>query len=102
MLDIERALIETDRFAWSRDQGALVIEADGDPTAADTYSVVAGVPDGDWELLLDEWSAAVLEAIPGAVIEDAQIGEADLWEEGPSTAVTISFSVGELHADVSP
>jgi len=92
MQDIEGALVETEPFAWSRDHDALDVIPDDDGQPG-TLTIVAGVPNGEWEALLDEWTAAALEAVPAATIEDAVIGETDTWKEGPSVAVTIRLSL---------
>lgn len=92
MQDIERALLETEPFAWSWDHEALEI-IPGDDGEPGTLTIIAGVPNGEWEMLLDEWTAAALEAVPAAAIEDAVIGETDTWKKGPSVAVTIRLSL---------
>lgn len=89
MIDVESALLETEPFQWSHENAALIIVADGDEP--DTIGIVAGVPDGDWEYLLEQWLTAALVVLPTAEIEDAEIVEAELWKEGPDRAVKIKL-----------
>lgn len=91
MTDIESALLETEPFQWSHENAALMVELDDrDPN---TIAIVAGVPEGDWEHLLEQWLTAALIALPEAEIEDADIVNAELWEEGPTMAAKIRLSL---------
>jgi hypothetical protein len=96
-VDMKTALLDTEQFAWSGDRGALVIEADS--AEPDVYLVVAGLPDGDPELLLEQWLTAVFYAVPDAVVEDADIVEPDLWEEGPEWAVSLRLALPPVPSD---
>lgn len=91
MIDIKSALLETEPFQWSHENAALIVERDSH--GPDTVTIVAGVPDGDWEHLLEQWLTAALIALPAAEIEDANIVETDLWEEGPTMATEIRLSL---------
>lgn len=91
MTEIVSALVETEPFQWSHENAALIVEPDGDEP--DKIAIVAGVPHGDWEYLLEQYLTAALIALPAAEIEDADIVEADLWEEGPDRAARIRLSL---------
>lgn len=91
MRDVESALLETEQFTQSHGFGQLVIEED--PHDPDAFLIVAGIPDGDAELLLEQWLTAVFLALPDASIEDAEVIETDRWSDDSVRAVQISFRV---------
>jgi hypothetical protein len=95
-VDVEKVLLETDQFTWSRDQGALVIRADSDKP--NRYSVVAGIPNGDRDCLLQQWLTAVFYAIPNVFVEDADFLRADQWEDGPKWAIRVRLSLPRAEA----
>ena len=91
MRDVESALLETEQFSWSNENGQFAIEEDAN--AEGTYTVVAGIPnDDDEELLLERWLTAVFLAVPDAAVEDADVIETDRWGNPPSAAVRITFA----------
>ncbi len=89
MRDVESALLETEQFTQSHALGQFVIEHD--PQNPDSYIIVAGIPGGDHELLLEQWLTAVGLALPDASVEDAKVIETDRWNDDSVRAVQISF-----------
>ena len=87
MRDVESALLETEQFTQSHTLGQFVIEYD--PQDPDSHIIVAGIPDGDHELLLEHWPTAVFLALPDASVEDAKVIETDRWNDDSVCAVQI-------------
>lgn len=91
MTEIEEALLETEPFQWSHQHAALTVEADADDP--DTITIVAGVADGDWEYLPEQWLTAAFIALPQAEVEDADIVPDAFGDEEPQSAARIRLSL---------
>lgn len=88
---VESALLETEQFGQSGRAGKFVVEED--PDTLHRYTVIAGLPEGDHESLLEEWLTAVFLALPDAAVESADVVESYQWDDDPTWAARIIFTV---------